>query len=137
MALTEHPHAEVPASVLADWVEQQGLDRWWFVDDDPLLCDLMWLPGPGDELAKQLRRVGRPLLVGLPVGPAEVREPVRTAEELAPWVQRSRRYAYPKLYSERLLHLKWKDRPEEWLLVEDSPTAEAEALVDQEFPPEE
>jgi hypothetical protein len=126
MALTDHPHAELPAGVLADWLEQHS-DRWWTVDGDPLLGGLLDLPAPGDELAEQVRRVGRPLWVGLPSGPPEVRNPIRTPEELTPFVQRWEHYSYPDEWLERLLYLKWQDKPEEWLLIEDSATTEGEA----------
>jgi hypothetical protein len=56
-----------------------------------------------------------------------VRNPIRTPEDLAPFVQRWERYVPPDEYLERLLYLKWQDRPEEWLLLEDSATTEGEA----------
>jgi hypothetical protein len=128
MDLITHPHAEVPAGVLADWLEKYGADRWWMVDGDPLLGGLLWLPAPAGELAAQIRRVGRPLWVGMPTGPTEVRTPIRTPEELAAFVQPWDRYEHPdKEWIERLLYLQWQDRPEEWLLIEDSATTEWDA----------
>src|SRR3954468_24859301 len=57
------PHYEIPSPELAIWLEQQGEDRWWNVDGDPLLTGRLTFPCPADELAAELRRIGRPLLV--------------------------------------------------------------------------
>ena len=57
------PHYEVAAGELAAWLEQQGEDRWWTVDGDPLLTGRLAFPCPADELAPELRKIGRPLLV--------------------------------------------------------------------------
>ena len=38
------PYYEVPSSELAAWLEQQGKDRWWNVDGDPLLTGEMPFP---------------------------------------------------------------------------------------------
>src|SRR5438094_670211 len=37
MSLRDEPHNKIASSELAAWLEQQGTDRWWTVDGDPLL----------------------------------------------------------------------------------------------------
>ena len=62
MSLKSKPHYTLPAEALADWVESQP-DRWWAVDGDPYLMSVVDFPCPGDELAPEIRRVGKDLLV--------------------------------------------------------------------------
>ena len=57
------PHYEIHSTELAAWLEKQGKDRWWNVDGDPLLTGRLEFPCPADELAEELRRLNRPLLV--------------------------------------------------------------------------
>src|SRR5436190_5148789 len=63
MSIPHEPHFEISSAELAVWVERQGLDRWWNVDGDPLLTGRVPFPCPGDELAEELRRINRDLLV--------------------------------------------------------------------------
>lgn len=114
------PHYEIPSSELAAWLEEQGEDRWWNVDGDPLLTGKLTFPSPADELAGELRKINRPLLVqanqddtgakGQPIERAKLNQLVG------------------HIGGDRLLYLCWKDEPyrwlREWLLVEDSATTE-------------
>src|SRR5205823_5290985 len=114
--------------VLADWVEQQGADRWWLVDGDPLLSGLRSYPAPGPGLAADLRRVNRPLLVAREGDEAIFLGTLRSAEELEPFVLRAPRYEPPDHeWMERELVLRWKNKDNEWLLIEDVATTEGEA----------
>ncbi len=120
---------ELSSKELAHWIEAQGLDRWWTVDGDPLLTSRLAFPCPGDELAEELRRMDRPLLV--------------LAEEPWPWppdrqvtrlnlgelacrlgdnvrVQGDR----PSGTEDRFFVLRWRDSGIEWLLLEDQETTE-------------
>src|SRR5436309_12319138 len=57
------PHFELRSTELAKWLEQQPADRWWTVDGDPLLTGRLSFPCPGDELAAELRKINKLLLV--------------------------------------------------------------------------
>jgi hypothetical protein len=132
------PHYEIPSSELAAWLEEQGKDRWWNVDGDPLLTGRLTFPCPASDLAAELRKVNRPLLVqakkedteakGQPVAKSKLDQLVgHFAEnlhviregELPPWSQ------------DRLLYLRWQGSPQEWLLEEDSETTEQMVPEDQ------
>ena len=63
MSVRDRPHYKIAAGELADWLERQGADRWWNIDGDPVLTGRLSLPCPVDELAPELRRVDRALLV--------------------------------------------------------------------------
>ena len=60
MNLTALPHYQLPTDALATWIEEQGTATWWSVDGDPLLMERLDLPCPGDELASELRKIGKP-----------------------------------------------------------------------------
>jgi hypothetical protein len=127
-ALTDYPHAELPSTLLADWVEQQGLDRWWLVDGDPLLSGLRSYPAPARALAADLRRLNRPLLVVRPGNDATFLGTLHSTGEIEPFVQSAPKYEPPATeWVERELLLRWKNKDEEWLLIEDVATTEGEA----------
>ena len=127
MSIRDEPHYEVPAAELAAWVEQQGPDRWWNVDGDPLLTGRLTFPCPGDELAEELRRVNRPLLIqdkqrrpeakGQPIGRAELDAVADRLGNNVPITGEK-----PAWVNDRLFYLCWKGSPHEWLLVEDEET---------------
>jgi hypothetical protein len=120
------PHYELPSSELAAWLEMQGKDRWWNVDGDPLLTGHLEFPCPADELADELRRLNRPLLVQVKMPEAKgqridrnqidgvvsrFHENIHTnGRECPPWA------------SDRFLYLGWKGSGNEWILAEDSMT---------------
>jgi len=62
MSLKEKPHYTLSAAALADWIESQP-DKWWGVDGEDYLMSVVDFPCPGDELAPEIRRVGKDLLV--------------------------------------------------------------------------
>jgi hypothetical protein len=127
MSLQDEPHYELPASALANWVERQGVDLWWSVDGDRLLGGLMPFPCPGDELAAQLRRLDRPLLVFDKCKNPEARGQVIGADRLDELVDR---LGHDVTTEYRLLYLSWKGSETPWLLVEDrATTAEEEAAA--------
>jgi hypothetical protein len=134
MNLRDQPHYSIASSELAAWLESQGTERWWNVDGDPLLTGRLSFPSPADELATELRRLDRMLLVQDPnKNPAAQGQPI-TARELDALVTRlgdnvETKGARPPWVNDRLFFLCWKDRGEEWLLVEDEETS-ARSLED-------
>ena len=119
------PHYELPSIELAKWVEAQGLDCWWNVEGDPLLTGLLSFPCLGVELAAELRRLDRPLLVqtkspdakGERIDATRIEGLVsrlREAFTMRPGSQE------PIWANDRVLDLCWKSSPVSWLLVEDS-----------------
>jgi hypothetical protein len=125
--ILQRKHYELPSTELARWLEAQG--GWWNVDGDPLLTGRLPFPCPADELAHELRRLNRPLLVQAihsefaPEGRGRL-----TAEQLGKVAVRySGSLSGPGPLSEfvndRQLYLCWKGSQHEWLLIEDSATA--------------
>ena len=129
---------EITSAELAAWLEQQGAERWWNVDGDPLLTGRLAFPCPADELAAQLRSINRPLLVqakkddqgaaGQPVGADKLNEVVSRLAEIVPASAPGR---VPPWREDRLLYLCWKGAPYDWLLIEDSETAEQMRAVER------
>jgi hypothetical protein len=129
MGLRDRPHYRIAAPELAKWLEGLGTDRWWNVDGDPLLTGRLSFPCPADELAAELRRINRTLLVedrrDAASGRGEqvdARELDGLATRLGDNVQGSGKSA--PWANDRLLFLCWEDRGDEWLLVEDEETTE-------------
>jgi hypothetical protein len=125
------PHYEIPSSELAAWLEEQGKDRWWNVDGDPLLTGRMTFPCPADELAAELRKIDRPLLVQAKkedIGAMGQRVPKDKLDELVGhFVETNHPLGpgpMPPWGRDRLLYLCWKGSTYEWLLEEDSETTE-------------
>ncbi|MBI3821842.1 MAG: hypothetical protein HY289_04075 [Planctomycetes bacterium] len=118
-------HYEIPAEELAKWLEQHVADSWWNVDGDPLLTGRLSIPCPSDELAAELRKINRPLLVeakgesgargqvidSTKIGSLARIEKLASPGPQAPWVE------------DRFFHLSWKGSSHEWFLVEDSVSA--------------
>lgn len=114
MSIKEKPHYTLSAEALAGWLDRQP-EKWWSVDGDPLLSEIVDFPCPSDELAPEVRRVGKNLLLqdktphsqahGEPVGEERLDELADT---------RIRR-------PQKILHLAWADSDIEWLLLEDDP----------------
>jgi hypothetical protein len=129
MSIATTPHYEIASSELATWIEEQGTDRWWSVDGDPLLTGRLAFPCPGDELAEELRRLDRPLLLQDKNRNPEARGQRISREELDGLTSRlgdniHATGAEPAWADDRLFYLCWKGAPDEWLLVEDSETTE-------------
>jgi hypothetical protein len=123
------PHYEIPSPELAAWLEQQGKDRWWNVDGDPFLTGRLYFPCPADELAEELRKVNRPLLVQAKQADAGAKGQVIDAAMLKKAVGRfgdnmQVSGALPPWATDRFLYLSWKRSAYDWLLAEDSVTTE-------------
>jgi hypothetical protein len=124
------PHYEIPSTELAAWLEQQGKDRWWNVDGDPFLTGRLSFPCPAEELAEELRKVNRPLLVQAKKDDAGAKGQVIDAAALEKAVGRfcenvQGSGAAPGWVADRFLYLCWKRSAHEWLLAEDSVTTES------------
>ena len=125
------PHYEVSSTALAAWLERQGAERWWNVDGDPLLTGRLTFPCPADELAADLRKIDRPLLVQARMGDAAATGRSIGADEiddvvgnLADSIHLIRSGQAPPWGGDRLFYLCWKGSPHEWMLTEDSETSE-------------
>lgn len=121
-------HYEIPSPELAKWLEEQGADSWWNVDGDPLLTGRLTFPSPADELALELRKINRPLLVQAPSSDPEARGQPIDASKVGPLVARLAGNLHisgplPEWANDRIFYLCWRGAPHEWLLAEDSVTA--------------
>jgi hypothetical protein len=121
------PHFEVAADTLAKWLEKQGQDQWWSVDGDPLLTGRLDFPCPGNELAIELMKIGKPLLVQARKEDATAKGQVITIEglnevvgTLADNLHSSRAGQLPGWSGDRILYCCWKGSTNDWLLSEDS-----------------
>src|ERR1700716_1780368 len=122
MSLRDEPHYTITSSDLASWLERQGTDLWWNVDGDPLLTGRLSFPCPADELATELRRINRTLLVQDPRKGPSGRGVQIVARDLDGLVTRlgenvQTNGTTPPWANDRLFFLCWEDRGEEWLLV--------------------
>ena len=132
MSLVMESYYEISAVELAAWIEQQGEDRWWNVDGDPRLTGLMFFPAPGDELAAMVRRINNPLLVWDKNHSPQALGQVITRQQLDSLVSsvgedfQQAKWEIPdpkpEWWWDRRLFLRWKDKPDQWILLEDSET---------------
>jgi hypothetical protein len=131
MAIRDQPHYEIPAGAFADWVECDD-DRWWSVDGDPVLTGRITFPCPGDELAAELRRLGRPVLVLDRRTPPQARGEVADASvldalatDLGDSLVMTDGSERPDWARDRLWDLAWKGSGIDWILSEDTEAAAA------------
>jgi hypothetical protein len=121
MSVKDLPHFTISAAGLADWLEQQGIDIWWSVDGDPVLTSRISFPCPADELAAELRKLNRPLIVEDHRTPPQGQGQTITATDLDPLVLHfSGHNGTPA--NDRLLYLRWQGSDTEWILLEDFET---------------
>jgi hypothetical protein len=123
------PHYELPSAELAAWMEEQGPDRWWSVDGDSLLTGRMTFPCPARNLAAELRKIGRPLLVQAKKDDTSARGQVISKDKIEGVTDAFANNVHmitggekPSDSEDRVLYLCWKGSTEEWLLAEDSET---------------
>jgi hypothetical protein len=115
LRIADSSHYLVQAGHLASWIEAQGEGTWWRVDGDPLLMSRLMFPCPPDELAGELRKINRPLLVSDPNEAGHEEEVV--PGDLSRLVE-CEELGVPVLY------LSWQGDSNDWLLIEDEPIGE-------------
>jgi len=124
MSTVKH-HYIISSEELARWLESQP-GTWWLVDGDPLLTSRIGFPCPSDELAEELRRIGKNIVI---------------ATDKAIGVDDGRQIdslVLPRLadtdnrYHEKNFLARWQSADTEWLLSEDKSAAEAFADVSWE-----
>ncbi|HVA46508.1 MAG TPA: hypothetical protein VNH11_09050 [Pirellulales bacterium] len=128
-SIEDGPHYEIHSMELAKWLDEKAAETWWNVDGDPLLTGRMPFPAPADELAAELRKIDRFLIAEASPADSEARGQLIRADEVEPRLIRSVGDLYrsklpPDLSNDKYLSLRWKGANHEWLLVEDSLTAE-------------
>ena len=124
MSLVKHQYV-ISSEELARWLESQP-GAWWLVDGDPLLTSRIGFPCPSGELAEELRRIGKNIIIytGKSVG-------VHDGPQIDSFV-------LPRLadtdnrYHEQNFLARWQSSDIEWLLSEDKSAAEAFADVSLE-----
>jgi hypothetical protein len=127
MSIKESPHFELPSLELARWLEEQGPDRWWTVDGDPLLGGYIFLPCPGNELAVALRKLDRPLLLADKDEKPEAHGQIVRAEDLDRLADPLRHWSSEEgEVVDRAFYLSWKGSDIDWMLVEDALTSASE-----------
>jgi hypothetical protein len=117
--IADRPHYSLYAYNLASWIDDQGEETWWRVDGDPLLMSSLEFPSPPDELAGELRKFDKLLLVSDP-------DEVGSGEEVVP--EELSRLVDSEEFGVRALYLSWQDGSTDWLLIEDEPTSEPSTL---------
>jgi hypothetical protein len=114
-------HRPLKSTELAQWLEGQP-DRWWTVDGDPLLTGRISFPCPGDELAAELRKINKPLLVSAKESMTQMPEEI-TADNLDDFVEKAPYklgdVTEPEVKYYRWLPLCWRGSEIDWELVED------------------
>jgi hypothetical protein len=124
MSISDKPHYRIEASELANWLEAQGVERWWTTDGEYRVVDRLFLPAPADEFAAVLRRINRPLLVedrrANPLGRGE-QITARDLDALAvrPWDDPTVKGPKPASMNDRVFFLRWEDEGDDWMLLED------------------
>lgn len=122
------PHYEVQSTELAKWLEEQASHSWWNVDGDPLLTGRVPFPCPTDELAAELRKIDRPLLIQAPQSELEANGQSIDSGKIGALVSYLKDNLHttvtlPEWADDRFFYLSWKSLPNEWMLTEDSVTA--------------
>lgn len=120
MSIADRPHFELPAAELALWLEDQGSDRWWTVDGDPVLTGRVSFPCPVDELIAELRSIDLPLLVLDKQERSSSRGQSIRANDLDDLADRLESIDSDRVVFDRLFYLCWKGTETEWALAEDS-----------------
>jgi hypothetical protein len=125
------PHYEVPATELATWLVEQGKDRWWNVDGDPLLTGLLTFPCPAGDLATTLMKINRPILIQAKKDDTAARGQLIDRNKLGQLVSLFSENQHvagsgtmPSWGNDRLFYCCWKGSRHEWLLAEDSESTE-------------
>lgn len=63
MSIREHTYYQVTSDTLSRWLENQSDHSMWSVDGDPILTGLMNFPCLASDLANEIQRLNKSLLV--------------------------------------------------------------------------
>ena len=117
LTIQERPHVSIRSDELADWLASRP-DIWWFIDGDPVLGHRLYTPAPGDELAEEVRKIGKRLLIfDRTEGSTAHGEPI-SVDRLEGLADRDNNH------NNRIFLCCWEDSTDEWLLWEDKLEAE-------------
>jgi hypothetical protein len=124
---TNLPRLELPAAELANWLDKQNPDVWWLVDGDPLLTGNLSFPCPSDVLAKELRRLNRPVLL-IPSEDVKRSSGPISSNDLDSLVRKEGDR------DERMFLFRWTQFPsyDNWMLIEDKDSARWASGIDDE-----
>jgi len=119
MSQSQLHHYTIAPDVLADWLEQQGDDRWWLVDGDRFFQGRVSMPCPSGTLAAALRKIQQPLVV-------IAEQPIPGISKESVSAKDFERFAYrTQGRTDVEFHMAWKGQSGTWWLVEDTETAQA------------
>lgn len=108
----------ISASQLADWIKRKGPDQYWTVDGDRVLNEALVSPCPGDELEKEIRKAGKPLVIEPPI-PIDPKSIDHQSPTFLDHLCEKEELGVP------VLQLRWEDSETLWLLYEDEETSES------------
>ena len=114
MSTREKPHYTLIAENLAEWIESQP-EAWWLVDGDPELNSTVDFPCPSDELAPEIRKFGRKILVKDWNPQSQARGEEIAGDKL------NHLYATTPRSHRKLFQMCWEGSDIDWLLIEDEP----------------
>ena len=130
-SISAGPHYEVSASDLAAWLVEQGKNRWWNVDGDPLLTGLLTFPCPADNLAIALVKINRPILIQAKKDDTAARGQLIDKKKLGELAGHFSDDLHvtgsgkmPSWGNDLLFYCCWKGSRHEWLLAEDGESTE-------------
>ena len=112
------PTHDLSSRELASWLDRQADTSWWGVHGDPFLASRLTFPCSSNELADEIRRSTRGLVVYDPSGGELPAGGTATADNLDAFVEHAE-------LGTRVLQLAWKESNGYWLLVEDEETSES------------
>lgn len=108
--IAEQPHYVIESYNLAAWLEDHDENTWWTVDGDPILMSRLEFPAPSDELAAEIMKLEKRLLVADPKGNA-------MGEELTPEDVDS--VMVTDEHGESMLLLSWVGGSTDWQLMKE------------------
>lgn len=117
---TKH-HYKISSRELAKWLIEKGEECWWSVDGETFLMGHLSFPCPGPDLADELAKIDRDLLLQDKDDSNQAKGQAIRAEDLE-------RLADKDDTGNRSFLLSWTDSPPEdlgWLLTEDKEAAQS------------
>ncbi len=114
-SIANGPHYELHSAELARWLEELAPDSWWYEDGDPLLAGRVFFPCRNNELASELRKINKPLLVQAPPYESEAKGQAIVAHQISSLIARLTDHLrseddLPPFAQDLWLYLRWRDR---------------------------